>query len=252
MVTARSISLRAVTALMVLSVPGTALGNAGLVVTAPDGTPVHMYEYAAAKADSGRLPILMFHQGNGDARGELDGIARRLSADGHRVFTTDLRSGGPRNATAAHFPTRQTFCQAYPDLEAALSHVRSATGAKPILVGSSFSASLVVQLAAKRPADVSGFVSFSPAIGLRGCADEDHVPATRVPGLAFRSLESKGDPAADATNALWRKHRLDVVELDLEGHGASLLVQERIKGDVAPVWARFERFIRDVEARAKP
>lgn len=213
---------------------------------------MHVYSLAPKRTPK-PIPILMFHQGNSDARGELTPIADRLVKSGYRVFMADLRSGGSdfgTNATAAAFTGRQGFYTAYPDLEAALRYVRSATRAKPVVVGSSYSAALAAQLAAKNPQHVSGFVSFSPAL-LRGCAAEDHVPAIRVPGLAFRALESKIDPAALTANSLWRRHGLEVVELELDGHGASLLLAERSKGDVTPVWNRFLSFIKGLQRKSK-
>src|SRR5687768_5555773 len=109
------------------------------IVTADDGTAVHVYEYRPSGRTRG-LPLLMFHQAGGDARGELGPIARQLAAEGRRVFTADLRSGGNRfggtNLTAAGYKgPQQGYCHVYPDLEAALAHVRKITRKRAVVAG---------------------------------------------------------------------------------------------------------------------
>ena len=93
--------------------------------TSADGTTVYGDHYRPGW--SGAPTVVLFHQAGGDARGEYSGIARRLLAEGYEVFAWDARAGGERfgqaNRTAAAFASAETqpgFCDAYPDLEAAL------------------------------------------------------------------------------------------------------------------------------------
>lgn len=226
------------------------------VVTAADGTAVHVYEYRPSSRSRG-LPLLMFHQAGGDARGELGPIARRLAAEGRRVFTADLRSGGSRfggtNLTAAGYKgPQQGYCHVYPDLEAALDHVRKKTGKRAIVAGSSYSGALVVQLAARRSNHVAGFVSFSPAGGpaMAPCEPEPHLASLRVPGLAVRNRTSQPPPPWMAeSNRRWRAAGVPVMEIEAEGHGASLLLPERTKGDVDSIWRAFRAFLARVDGK---
>jgi pimeloyl-ACP methyl ester carboxylesterase len=113
--------------------------------------------------------ILLFHQA-GWSRGEYREIAPKLVDKGYRVMAVDQRSGravnGVRNEThrrAVQEKLGTDYLDAYGDLQAALTHVRTKLGAKRVVVwGSSYSASLVLRLAAEHPSEVSAVVSFSP------------------------------------------------------------------------------------------
>lgn len=120
-------------------------------------------------ADPSATWILLFHQA-GWSRGEYREIAPKLAERGYRVMAVDQRSGrvvnGVRNEThrrAAQQKLGTDYLDAYGDLRAALTHVRDRFGAERVVVwGSSYSASLVLRLAAEHPSEVSAVVSFSP------------------------------------------------------------------------------------------
>lgn len=113
--------------------------------------------------------IVMFHQA-GWSRGEYREIAPKLVDQGYAVMVVDQRSGGGvravtnqthRRAAKKKLPTG--YLDAYPDLEAALRYGRDALKAERVIVwGSSYSASLVIRLAAKHPEQVSAVIAFSP------------------------------------------------------------------------------------------
>lgn len=113
--------------------------------------------------------VLLFHQA-GWSRGEYREIAPRLAAAGYRAIAVDQRSGGAvrnvSNETHARAKKRKVpthYLAAYPDLEAALKYARETTpSARVIAWGSSYSASLVIRLAAEHPADVAAVLAFSP------------------------------------------------------------------------------------------
>lgn len=225
-------------------------------VRAADGTAVYVYEYppTAAPRDA---PLLMFHMAGGDARGELDEIARRLAGRGHRVFAADLRGGGSHfrerdpasanyiNQTSQAFAETPPLCSAYADAEAALNHVRQTTGRRAIVTGSSYSAALAVQLAARRPEAVQGFVAFSPASGepMMGCEPEPWLAELQVPGWAVRPREEAEIDWVRAQRETWSRQGVQTGVYALGSHGTSILVPRRARGDSEPVWGDFERFL---------
>lgn len=113
--------------------------------------------------------IILFHQA-GWSRGEYREIAPKLTKLGYRVMAVDQRSGqgvlGVQNETArraAKMGLPQDYLAAYADLEAALAYARKKLEPRRIIVwGSSYSASLVLRLAAEHPEEVSAVLAFSP------------------------------------------------------------------------------------------
>lgn len=113
--------------------------------------------------------IVLFHQA-GWSRGEYREIAPKLASNGYRVLALDQRSGravnGVKNETHRRAAKKQLgtdYLDAYSDLQAALSYARQELGAQRVVVwGSSYSASLVLRLAAEHANDVAAVVSFSP------------------------------------------------------------------------------------------
>lgn len=113
--------------------------------------------------------ILLFHQA-GWSRGEYREIAPKLVEAGYRVMAVDQRSGravnGVTNEThrrAMRKKLSTSYLNAHEDLKAALTYARKTLDAKRVIVwGSSYSASLVIRLAAEKPADVAAVMAFSP------------------------------------------------------------------------------------------
>ena len=84
---------------------------------------VHGDHYRSGKVAS--PTVLLFHQAGGDARGEYSDTARRLVREGYEVFAWDARSGGDRfgganRTVAAIGSSADGYCNASPDIEAAL------------------------------------------------------------------------------------------------------------------------------------
>jgi dienelactone hydrolase len=114
--------------------------------------------------------IILYHQAT-YSRGEYAEIAPKLNKMGFNCLAADLRSGeavnGITNETWKYcdslgFETR--FTDAYSDVRAAVSYVKNKyPGAKIILFGSSYSASLSLKFASDFPSGISGVVAFSPA-----------------------------------------------------------------------------------------
>lgn len=113
--------------------------------------------------------IVLFHQA-GWSRGEYLETAPKLNALGYNCLAVDLRSGksvnGIENFTFinANKALRETkYIDAYQDIVATIAHVKQffAQG-KLIILGSSYSSSLVLKYAGDHPKNVNAVVAFSP------------------------------------------------------------------------------------------
>jgi dienelactone hydrolase len=113
--------------------------------------------------------IILFHQAN-YSRGEFIEIAPRLNKLGFNCMAVDLRSGdGINNITNQTFRWADSlkmetrYTDAYTDIRASVSYVKkNFPGAKIILFGSSYSASLSIKMASDYPQGINGVVAFSP------------------------------------------------------------------------------------------
>ncbi len=139
--------------------------------------------------DGKRAPIVMlFHQAGSNGRAEYAYHIPRLVEAGYNVLVVDQRSGGSHfggeNRTAERDGEDYTYCEAYPDVEAALDFVidEGFRGSR-YAWGSSYSASLVLRLGMERPDDLSGIVSFSPAVGgaMMPCSTTVYITSNEVP-----------------------------------------------------------------------
>jgi dienelactone hydrolase len=114
--------------------------------------------------------IILYHQAT-YSRGEYAEIAPKLNKMGFNCMAVDLRSGeavnGIENETWRHADSlgmETRFTDAYSDVRAAASYVKNKyPGAKIILFGSSYTASLALKYASDFPKGISGVVAFSPA-----------------------------------------------------------------------------------------
>ncbi|MCH7904340.1 MAG: alpha/beta hydrolase [Armatimonadetes bacterium] len=136
----------------------------GITFEAADGTTVFARQVDGP--DDAETLIIMFHQA-GSNMGEYEPIASRVAVLGYDCLTVDLRSGGDRferdNLTRSQFSKTPTYESAYQDLEAALAWAADLGEWRRIYVwGSSYSASLVLRLAAEHPDDVNAVLAFSP------------------------------------------------------------------------------------------
>ena len=136
--------------------------TAGQAVTlrARDGVSISGLAYAA---DHPKAIVLLFHQA-GSSKAEYATIAPGLVAAGFTALAIDQRSGGDLygpNETATLLGKEASYEQAKPDLEAALAWA-TAKHLPVVLWGSSYSASLVFEVAAEHPQEVSAVMAFSP------------------------------------------------------------------------------------------
>ncbi len=112
--------------------------------------------------------IVVCHQA-GWSRGEYRETAPRLTALGFNVLALDQRSGGAinevTNKTAARAKEKDlptAYLDAEVDIVAGLQWVQEFGAKKVVLVGSSYSSSLALKIAAEHPELVHAVASFSP------------------------------------------------------------------------------------------
>ena len=197
---------------------------------------------AEASGDGNGPVVVLFHMA-GSSRGEYTDIAPRLHALGYRTLAVDQRSGrssnGVKNETAAQLPSDPGYGAAVPDLVAAVNYARGEMGASKIgVLGSSYSASLVLVLAGQAEGSADAVMSFSPGeyfsdrSFVRKAAAQIDVPTFLT---AARSEIRQVQPLADAIPS-------GAVVFTPSGggrHGAGTLVS----GDGAEYWTALEGFL---------
>ncbi len=207
--------------------------------------------YMSKKGKSAPL-IMLFHQGGGDARGEYKPLIPKLLKKNYNVIAVDLRTGGNRfgseNRTVAKLGDKKyTYCDAYPDLEATLKFVNSKgfTG-KKIAWGSSFSAALVFQLAAKHGEDLAAILAFSPASGgpMTPCKPSLYAADVKIPALALRPRREMRTGEAQFAN--FKKYNIKTYVSENGVHGSSMLNADRVEGSVKEHWEAVMKFINSV------
>lgn len=113
--------------------------------------------------------VILFHQA-GYSRGEYREIAPKINELGFCCLAIDQRSGKKVNGIlnesykqAKNKNLKTEYLDALPDLRAAIDYVLVKNYARNIiLVGSSYSASLIFILGTEYPEQVKGLVAFSP------------------------------------------------------------------------------------------
>lgn len=228
--------------LMVLSlVVGIAkLQAAEVITTTIDDVTVYGETYFEGLDATAPL-ILLFHQARSNGRGEYAELANWLNAEGYRVIAWDQRSGGNtygesnRTNQGLQKGIKKGNCDAYPDLQAALEYsLEQGLADKVFIVGSSYSAALVVQLAAKNIESVSGVVAFSPAAGgsMAKCRARDWIEQVQAPVFVLRPDSEMKRQSSQRQRDIFTSSgaRFHIVEDGV--HGASMLVDSRTKKDM--------------------
>ena len=208
---------------------------------AGDGVIVHGERYLGDLGPDAPL-ILLFHQGGSNGRGEYTDIAAWLNGEGFRAIAWDQRSGGNRygadNRTKAGMPegTSIEYCDAYPDLQAALDYVTEIGLAERVIVwGSSYSGALVYRLAAENPERACGVIAFSPASGgpMKDCRARLWLDQIRAPMAAFKPRSEMARESSIEQQRLMTAAGVtfDIVENGV--HGSSMLLDGRTNHDMS-------------------
>ncbi|MBZ0112537.1 MAG: alpha/beta hydrolase [Thermoanaerobaculia bacterium] len=215
---------------------------------AADGVEVFADLYSG---DPGAPLLLLFHQAGGDARGEYVRIVPRLVAAGFNVLTVDQRVGGDRfggvnrTRSALSEGPELSYCDAYPDLVAALDWAEKGEIGSPVFAwGSSYSAALAIRLAAEQGSHLAGVLAFSPASSrMDDCATTLFAQEVKIPVFAARpDREMEIESARTQFEDFEARGFQTVVAIGGE-HGASMLDPERAQGPVDPTWTAVLDFL---------
>lgn len=186
--------------------------------------------------------ILLFHQGGSNGRGEYAGLADWLNAEGYRAIAWDQRRGGEtygsENRTLAGLEADAAYgyCDAAPDLQAAISYtVQQGIADKMVIWGSSYSGALVFQAAAANPDTVAGVIAFSPASGgpLADCRAQLSVDDVAAPKFVLRPASEMANPSTQAQRDALMAAGVDFLVVENGVHGSSMLVDDRTEQDMS-------------------
>ena len=221
-----------------------------------DGITLYADIYLSPKGKRAPL-IMLFHQGDGDARGEYGPLAPRLSEQGYNVIATDLRSGGSlfgsTNRTVDLLRGREfSYCEAYEDLKATLRYIKKeGFRGKHLAWGSSYSAALVIRLGVEYSNDLAGILAFSPASGepMEHCKPEPYISKLKIPALALRPVAEMERDSVREQFSLFQKFGHQTYVADRGAHGSSMLNPARVKGSVEENWKKVLDFIKQALAK---
>ncbi len=206
-----------------------------------DGVTVHGERFFGDLGPDAPL-VLLFHQGGSNGRGEYAQISGWLNAAGYRAIAWDQRVGGSlygsSNRTAAGYtaPVGLTYCDAYPDFQAALDYVIDNRIANEVIVwGSSYSGALAFRLAAENSRTVHAVIAFSPASGkpMAGCEGRQWIDDISGPAAVFKPASEMARPGADEQQRLFEAAGIRYTVVDNGVHGSSMLVDERAGHDMS-------------------
>lgn len=204
----------------------------GVVVTADFNTP-----------DATAKTIIVLYHMAGASRGEYLNIAEKLNTLGYATLAVDQRSGGQsngvQNETVATAGGSTNFVDAIPDLLAASTWARQTAGAQKVgVLGSSYSAGLVLVLSAKDHGFADAVMSFSPG---EYYGSGDYV-AREVGKIAVPVFLTASRGETGQWRSLEARITSPVIGFVPSGsgrHGASALDS----GDGAEYWAALEEFL---------
>ncbi|MBI5362591.1 MAG: hypothetical protein HZA53_05380 [Planctomycetes bacterium] len=215
----------------------------------PDGVTMTADWYPAEKARAGRAPevvIVACHMARA-SRAEYRAIAPKFGALGWDVLAIDQRSGEKfgdvvnetaKSATTALGGT-QGFQAAYGDLAFAVQWARElAPGAKVVLLGSSYSASLAVRYATSVDGKADLVLAFSPSECLNDWTVANDAKSVRVPVFVTcgdgEREKKNAEPIAEALPASFRRTFWPAAGVKAKHGAQSLLVADAAAGEA--VW----------------
>lgn len=245
-VVAASVAAPAILLLLLLLPPAAPLLGQEMIrhqLQSSDGVSVPAWWIGDA-ASSGDPVIALFHQGGSSGRAEYGPIVPILRDAGYTLLLIDQRRGGTlfdgENELSPGFDAEVTsYCDARADIEAALDFALERAPGPVVLWGSSYSAALVIRVAADRPNDVAGVVALSPASGdsMSGCRPDDLAGGLEPPLLVGRPAAEMEIESVAAQLARFEAAGDRTFVADPGSHGSSMLVEERVGADVSRSWS---------------
>lgn len=220
-----------------------------IVLDTSDGGEVTGSFYWAA-TEKPVATLLLLHQARGDGRGEYWPVVEELTKAGFDLFLLDQRSGGDlfggkNRTTAAYNQDEVGYCDAIPDIDAAIDWLAKRK-APLFVVGSSYSAALAVRAADVHADKVTGFVAFSPASGepMAGCDPSDHMAAAPRGYVLRPSSEMEIERVAEQL-ADFEEAGAQTLVVENGVHGASMMVDKRTDHDMSVVRQAVIAFVTD-------
>jgi dienelactone hydrolase len=201
--------------------------DAQLTVTFPakDGLTVTADWYPV----DNRLPVILLCHQAGSSRGEFAETALKLNKFGFNCMAVDLRSGkevnGIKNETAAaakKLKKGQSYLDAEQDILAAIDYLVQKYDKNIVLLGSSYTASLVLKIANEN-AHVLGVAAFSPGEYF----DEKDFVAKHIKGLAkpvyVTSSKAEADEVTELVKDVTSRIKVQYIPMSAGEHGAKVL-----------------------------
>ncbi|MEM9302254.1 MAG: alpha/beta fold hydrolase [Pseudomonadota bacterium] len=226
---------------LALGLLGASASAEQLTTTTADGITIHGEPYLRDLPPDSPL-VVLFHMGGSSARGEYGQIGPWLNEAGFRAVAWDLRGGGDRlgvaNRTveAPGTPELESYCDAYPEIVAAVDHaITTGLADRAIVWGSSYTASLIFRLAAEAPEKVAGLVAFSPASGgpMVDCRARMWVEAVEAPMLVYRpEREMAREPSVEQKQIL-EAAGVEFHVLANGVHGSPMLLDDKTGHDMS-------------------
>lgn len=233
--------------LLLLSVTVSALAGEHRFPAA-DG--VELFADWHAADHSGAATVVLFHQAGSNGRGEYSSIAPKLSSLGYNVLVMDQRSGADRfgesNRTVAGLGGKKySYCEAYPDLLAAVNYASTLSKGSVAVWGSSYSAGLVIRLAVEHPDKVSAALAFSPANSgpMAVCDPMESIAELRTALIAFWPVGEMQWPPMVALAEAFRAAEIKFHLVEDGVHGSSMLAPDRSKADLDALWSTVQDFL---------
>jgi dienelactone hydrolase len=197
----------------------------------------------------GEKYILLCHQA-GFSRGEYIETAKRLNQLGYNCLAIDQRSGdkcnGIVNQTAFNAKEQELktdYLDAQQDIEAAINYIYNHCGKKIIVVGSSYSASLVLKIA-KASDKISACAVFSPGEYFDGINLQKEITGLSLPIFATSSKEESKD-LITLLKGIKDENKTIFVPKAKGDHGSRVLWPDAPDKD--EYWSALEAFLKKIE-----
>ncbi len=197
----------------------------------------------------GEKYILLCHQ-DGFSRGEYIETAIRLNGLGYNCLAIDQRSGdkcnGVVNQTAFNAKEQELktdYLNAQQDIEAAINYIYGHSGKKIIVVGSSYSAALLLKMANAND-KISALALFSPGEYLDGVNLQKTCVGLKIPIFATSSKKESKD-LATMLSGIKPENKTIFVPAAEGDHGSKVLWPDAPNKD--EYWSAFESFLKKIE-----
>lgn len=197
----------------------------------------------------GEKYVLLCHQA-GFSRGEYTETAKRFNALGYNCLAIDQRSGeecnGVINETAKRAKEKgmkPEYLDAEQDIVASIKYIYNHSGHKVILLGSSYSASLVLKIA-KTNEMVEAVAAFSPGEYFNGMELKKEIEGLTIPVFATSSKDESKD-LATLMAGVKSPIKEVFVPTDKGDHGSRVLWNDSPSND--EYWKALISFLKSVQ-----